>query len=91
MMKRLEAAVYGHVQGVSFRYYTSVEAEKLRLVGWVANQADGSVYVVAEGPESALNQLLTFLQKGPPAAQVERVDFLWSEPTQEYSRFRVRY
>ncbi len=91
MMKRLEAAIYGRVQGVNFRYYTSVEAERLRLVGWVANQNDGSVYVVAEGPEANLQKFLDFLHKGSPAAQVDQVDFQWLDATHEYSRFRVRY
>lgn len=91
MTKRLEATIYGRVQGVSFRYYTSLEANKLNLTGWVANQSDGSVYTVAEGPEPALQQFLTFLHSGPPTAHVERVDARWSSATQEFFRFRVRH
>ena len=49
MKKRLEAIVYGYVQGVYFRYYTKREAENLGLTGWVANRSDGAVQVVAEG------------------------------------------
>lgn len=91
MMKRLEATIYGRVQGVSFRYYTSLEAQRLKLSGWVANQSDGSVLTVAEGTENALQQYLVFLHKGSPAAQVERVDAKWGEASQQFTRFRVRH
>ena len=52
-MKRLDASVCGHVQGVSYRYYASREAKRLKLTGWVRNERDGSVTVVAEGKEES--------------------------------------
>lgn len=90
-MKRLEATVYGRVQGVSFRYYTRREALRLGLAGWVANQWDGSVRVVAEGPEEALETFLAFLHRGPRAARVTRVDVDWFTATGEFSTFEIRY
>ncbi len=91
MIKRLEATIYGRVQGVSFRYYARLEADRLNLVGWVANQSDGSVYTIAEGPEPDLQQYHAFLHKGSPSAYVERVVAKWSEPSHSFSRFRVRH
>lgn len=90
-MKRLEAVVYGHVQGVSFRYYTQREAEKLGLTGWVANQRDGTVRVVAEGAENRLVELHDFLHHGPAGARVDRVQESWAEATNEFNGFRVRW
>lgn len=87
---RLEATVYGRVQGVFFRQYTLQEARRLALVGWVANQIDGTVRVVAEGEETALQRLLSFLHVGPPAAQVERVESQWIAATGGFDEFRVR-
>ena len=69
-MKRLSANVTGLVQGVSFRYYARREAERLGLQGWVRNEADGSVQLVAEGDEEALVALLGFLRRGSPMARV---------------------
>ena len=40
---RLHAVVHGRVQGVSFRYYTTRAAQRLVLIGWVANRWDGAV------------------------------------------------
>jgi acylphosphatase len=78
------------VQGVYFRQHTWQEARRLNLVGWVANQPDGTVRVVAEGPEATLRELLTFLHRGSPAARVERVDSAWAAATGSFVVFQVR-
>jgi acylphosphatase len=88
---RLEATVHGLVQGVYFRQYTWQEAHRLGLTGWVANQSDGTVRVVAEGAEAALQQLLGFLQRGSPAARVERVETVWAAPSGAFTDFQVRH
>ena len=88
---RLHASVFGHVQGVNFRYYTQREATTQGLTGWVGNRFDGSVEVVVEGKKSALHNFLVFLHRGPPSARVDRVQSGWSEATGEFDRFRVRY
>ena len=89
-MKRLEAKVYGHVQGVFFRDTTRREAQRLQVSGWVRNERDGSVKVVAEGSAENLQALEQFLHKGTAAARVERVDTEWQEATGEFRGFRVR-
>ncbi|MHB8958234.1 MAG: acylphosphatase [Candidatus Limnocylindrales bacterium] len=71
--ERLDASVRGRVQGVGFRYFVLREAEYLDLDGFVANERDGSVHVVAEGPSEVLDELLARLNEGPPASIVERV------------------
>ncbi len=88
---RLQAAVHGRVQGVSFRYYTRRRASELGLVGYVRNSWDGSVEVVAEGQRSDLEQLLAMLRAGPRAAVVTRVDVQWFAATHAFDRFEVRY
>lgn len=90
-MKRLIAVVQGRVQGVYFRQYTMREAVNLHLTGWVRNEPDGSVRVVAEGPEEILNLLLRFLWHGSPAAQVDQVISDWQPATGEFSGFHVRW
>jgi acylphosphatase len=90
-MKRIEAVVYGMVQGVSFRHYTQQEARKLDLTGWVRNDRDRTVRVVAEGPEDALQQLVDWLHVGSPYGRVDKVAVTWSEATDEFARFEVRW
>ena len=88
---RLHAIVHGRVQGVSFRYYTQRRAYELDLVGYVRNQWDGTVEVVAEGQKTDVKELLAFLHVGPRAAFVTQVDAQWPVPTGEFDRFEVRY
>jgi acylphosphatase len=88
---RLQAVVQGRVQGVSFRYYTQKRARELAVTGYVRNQGDGSVEVVAEGPRPALDELLAFLRVGPRAAFVTDVEVRWVPPTGRFDRFMVRY
>jgi acylphosphatase len=87
----LHAVVYGRVQGVSFRFYTQRRASELGLVGYVRNQWDGTVEVVAEGQRPGVEELLSFLRVGPRAAFVTQVDARWPTPTGQFDRFEVRY
>lgn len=89
-MRRLEATVYGRVQGVFFRDTTRREAQQRDLTGWVRNEPDGSVRVVAEGKADALQAFEKFLHNGSPGARVERVEAVWHEATGEFRGFRVR-
>jgi acylphosphatase len=88
---RLHAVVHGRVQGVSFRYYTHQRANELGLVGYVRNLWDGTVEVVAEGPRSDLEELLSFLRSGPRAAFVTHVDIQWTAPAHSFDGFGVRH
>jgi len=72
-MHRLRYVVSGMVQGVGFRWFVLREAHRLELRGWVTNLEDGSVEVVAEGPETRLGELEAALKRGPRVAQVRDV------------------
>ncbi len=87
---RLEAVVRGRVQGVGFRYFVLREATRLGLGGWVANEADGTVRCVAEGPRPALEELLTAMRDGPRGAVVGSVSEDWLPATGGFDRFGVR-
>ncbi len=91
-MKRIEAKVYGLVQGVSFRYYTQQAVARIdQIAGWVSNQPDRSVKVLAEGSESKLQALVDWLHIGSPYGRVDRVDVTWLEATGEFEGFTVRW
>jgi acylphosphatase len=80
-MERLHAIVHGDVQGVGFRYFVQRKAHQLGLQGWVRNNDDGSVELVAEGGRKELEQLKRALEEGPRLARVDRVDTRWSSAT----------
>jgi acylphosphatase len=88
---RMHAYVRGRVQGVGFRYHTLQTAQELELTGWVRNLRDGRVEVLAEGAHEDLNRLLVALRKGPISADVQDVDYEFTEAKGEFEGFRVRY
>ena len=65
--------IYGHVQGVGFRYFTWQYALKIGVTGFVRNLADSSVEVIATGSESQIDALDAWLQHGPRTAIVDNV------------------
>lgn len=85
----IHAVVHGIVQGVNFRYHTKATATQLGVVGWVRNLPDGTVEVVAEGEQYALDQLIVFLRRGPTHAVVLHVDLSWEAPTYQYQQFLI--
>ncbi len=90
MQKQLHAIIHGRVQGVSFRYYTRLMAQQLKLVGWVRNQPDGTVEVVAVGDQVTLNEFVQFLRTGSPAAHVTAVDIEWQTATDSFDSFTIQ-
>jgi acylphosphatase len=68
---RLE--IRGRVQGVGYRAAMAAEARRLGLSGWVRNRRDGSVEATVAGDHGAVQQLLHWARRGPPAARVDEV------------------
>ena len=77
---RLTAWVHGYVQGVGFRWWTRSRALELGLTGYAANQPDGRVLVVAQGPRRACEQLLALLRGGDTPGSVNLVVADLTEP-----------
>jgi acylphosphatase len=83
--------VEGRVQGVGFRWFVREKATSLGLVGWVRNEADGSVRVEARGGAEALARLEEVLAVGPAAAEVHAVKSMPIEGDEGGEGFRIRY
>ena len=76
---------------VMYRDFTQRKASGLGLAGFVRNNADGSVTVVAEGPREKLEQLIAKLHKGSILARVDNVEAEWKQATGEYKKFVIDY
>ena len=66
--------IAGRVQGVGFRDFAMREARALGLKGWVRNRSDGSVEVVASGPDDKIKTFVGKCTRGPTAARVAHID-----------------
>ena len=82
--------IRGRVQGVGFRWFVEREAQILQIAGWVRNDPDGSVEVLAIGTPEQLAGLRSRLQEGPRAARVDDVEESEAEPVAGLNSFQVR-
>jgi len=81
--------VRGRVQGVGYRWFVEREAHMLGISGWVRNNHDGSVEVLAQGTRDQLVGLHSRLREGPRAARVDSVDVSDATPVTGMSSFRI--
>lgn len=87
---RVHLLVAGRVQGVAFRAYTADEARRLGVAGWCRNLPDGRVEIEAEGTKEAVEALVAWCRRGPPAARVEGVEVEWRVFGGELGAFEIR-
>jgi len=81
--------VRGRVQLVMYRDFVARGARKLGLVGYAKNLPDGTVEVLAQGPQEKVEALLARMRQGSMLSRVDAVDAAWREPTGEYGDFRI--
>jgi acylphosphatase len=81
--------VRGRVQGVGYRYFVQSEAQTLGVTGWVRNNPDGAVEVLAAGSAEQLAALHGRLRSGPRAARVDQVDVEPAEAPPKLKSFRI--
>jgi len=73
--------IYGRVQGVWYREAMRREADIHGVAGWVMNCADGTVEAHVEGAPEAVDALVAWCRRGPPAARVSSVETVPSDFT----------
>ncbi|MFA5971523.1 MAG: acylphosphatase [Lentimicrobiaceae bacterium] len=86
MKQAVILTIYGHVQGVGFRYFVIQKAEYLEISGFVKNLSNGNVYIEAEGEPEKLELFIHACQQGPSHAWVEKVDIQHC-PVQDFHGF----
>ncbi|MCI0365320.1 MAG: acylphosphatase [Phycisphaerales bacterium] len=89
MSVRYTVTFTGHVQGVNFRNTTVDLAHKFRVTGFVRNEPDGNVRMIAEGDQGDLDRFVGAIKQSMDSfiqdAQVQ------IEPaTAEFTGFGVR-
>ncbi len=81
--------VRGRGQGVGFRGFVEREVHVLGIAGWVRNNVDGSVEVLAMGSREQLLGLTSRLREGPRAARVDDVEEAEAKPVAGLTTFRI--
>ncbi|MBC7384204.1 MAG: acylphosphatase [Bacteroidia bacterium] len=91
MQNNLQIIVSGKVQGVFFRKCTMQKANELNLKGFVANQKDGSVKIIACGEAENLDALILWCNTGSPGSLVEKVEVKKSDTGSNYKKFEISW
>lgn len=86
-VETLAVRVTGKVQGVGYRMAAVRQAHSLGVTGWVRNLPDGAVEAVLQGAHDSVDQMLSWLHIGPPAARVEEVQVNELHDERHYDRF----
>ncbi len=87
----LHVVLAGTVQGVGFRNFTKKVADELGIKGWVKNNPDGTVEIMAEGDEKTLRKFLDIVEQGPPLAEVRGLRFEFLDEEGGFKDFEIIY
>ncbi len=88
-MIEIACVVHGTVQGVRYRAFVEDAATTLGVTGSIANQSDGTVYVVAQGLPDVLKEFVEYLHEGSLQSSVISVEVEWRQPTETFYEFSV--
>ena len=91
MRKRVHVFYSGRVQGVGFRLTAEETAHSVGAVGWIRNLRDGRVELIAEAEEAALERFLKMIRIGPMKNFIHAEDISWSDATNTFDEFEIRY
>jgi acylphosphatase len=81
--------VKGRVQRVGFRFFVEEAARRENVLGYVRNEHDGSVEIVAEGDADAMHRFEMAIRRGPGGARVDEVQTTELEPSSRFTSFQV--
>lgn len=88
-MKRIEVRYTGRVQGVGFRAATQDTARTHGVLGWVRNDPDGSVSLVAEASPEVVDAFLNAVAERL-SQFIEDEQRTEAEPRGTYDEFEIR-
>lgn len=81
----------GRVQGVGFRYSTKLLADRTKIIGWVKNENNGSVSIVAQADDDKLDKFIEDVRASPsPSGRVTKLVIKQIPPINQ-NGFIVKY
>ena len=88
--EKIRMNIFGRVQGVNFRRMVKRFCDRRGLGGFVKNNDDGSVEVVAYGSKFELEELVAWVKSSPGMSRVEKVIAEREKCDEKLESFEVR-
>jgi acylphosphatase len=89
-IKALELKSIGEVQAVGYRRAIVKIARKLGISGYVKNKDDGSVLILAQGEEEALQSFVRAAKINDLPINVEEIQIRERKPVSRYETFAIK-
>ena len=90
-MKRYLVIVEGRVQGVGFRGFATIHAQRHHLTGSVRNLSNGMVEMFVQGEEAEIDAFLAEVQKGDRFIRVDNLSVKPTAVVEGETKFRYHY
>jgi acylphosphatase len=90
-MVQYEIKITGRVQGVWFRAYAQERAKEIGIKGWVKNNSDGNVLVMAQGEKQDIATFIDYLRTGSPLSRVENIFTSEINGLSDFDNFTIKY
>jgi len=92
LISRVKIVCRGIVQGIGYRPFVYGKAKDLHLHGFVRNQGDAGVLIIAEGSKHLLLKFIESLKKDKPyLAKYEDFQIIWENGTNEFDDFNILF
>lgn len=91
MKQKVVLKITGRVQGVFYRLNTQEKAKELNLKGFVKNENNGTVKIIAEGEKDNLEGLINWCYQGSPKATVREITTNWEKYKGDFNSFKIKY
>ncbi len=75
-VKNIYATITNHVQMAGYREIVEIHAKAKGLAGFVFNDVDGSVKLMASGPDAAINDFVEELKSQRPDTVIEVMEII---------------
>ena len=89
VLKSYRVIIKGIVQGVNFRNFTKLEAERIGVKGYVMNTHDGHVEAFFEGGEEQIKEIIASVHVGPPSSRVKEVKLYEQDSLSNFKDFKI--
>lgn len=87
MIRRYHVFVEGRVQGVGFRGFCMIRAQRYKLTGTVKNLPNGMVEIYVQGEDDNINKFLDEIEKGDRFIRVDNISVKPSAVVENEKKF----